>query len=96
MRDAKIALFAAALLFASLRSSAADKMPASAPMKPVVETLFGKKITDNYRYMEALDPATIAWMKSQGAYTRSLLDGIKPLAQLKIDVAKFSASFGMI
>src|SRR5260370_30375424 len=35
-------------------------------------------------------------MKSQGLYTRSLLDGIKPLAQLKADVAKFSASFGLI
>jgi prolyl oligopeptidase len=46
--------------------------------------------------MEALDPATIAWMKSQGTYTRSLLDAIKPLAALKSDVAKFSASFGLI
>ena len=65
-------------------------------MKPVVETLFGRKITDNYRYMEALDPATIEWMKSQGAYTRSVLDSIKPLARLKIEVEKFSASFGLI
>ncbi len=96
MRDAKIALIAAALPFASLHSYAADKMQAPAPIKPVVETLFGRKITDNYRYMEALDPSTIAWMKSQGLYTRSLLDGIKPLAQLKADVAKFSASFGLI
>jgi len=96
MHDAKVAYIAAALLFASLHSSAADKKPAPAPTKPVVETLFGRKITDNYRYMEALDPSTIAWMKSEGAYTRSLLDGIKPLAQLKADVAKFSATFGLI
>src|ERR1700744_1611509 len=64
------------------------KKPAAAPIKPVVETLFGRKITDNYRYMEALDPTTLEWMKSQGAYTRSLLDSIKPLAHLKTDVAK--------
>src|SRR5579862_7580539 len=70
--------------------------PAPAPVQPVTETLWGKKITDNYRYMEALDPATLAWMKSQGAYTRSVLDSIKPLAQLKKDSAKFSASFGLI
>jgi prolyl oligopeptidase len=63
---------------------------------PVVETLFGRRITDNYRYMEALDPATIEWMKSQGTYTRSLLDSIRPLAQLKLDAEKFSASFGLI
>src|SRR5580698_1754796 len=75
---------------------AALKKPAAAPAKPVIETLFGRRITDNYRYMEALDPATIEWMKSQGAYTRSLLDSIKPLAHLKTEVAKFSASFGLI
>jgi prolyl oligopeptidase len=75
---------------------AALKKPAAAPVKPVVETLFGHKITDNYRYMEALDPATIEWLKSQGAYTRSLLDSIKPLAHLKTEVAKFSASFGLV
>ena len=45
--------------------------------------------------MEALDVSTIAWMKAQGAYTRSVLDAIKPLAHLKTEVAKFSASFGL-
>jgi prolyl oligopeptidase len=35
-------------------------------------------------------------MKAQGAYTRSVLDAIKPLARLKTEVAKFSASFGLI
>jgi hypothetical protein len=38
----------------------------------------------------------MAWMKFQGAYTRSLLDSIKPLAQLKQDTATFSASYGLI
>ena len=69
--------------------------PPVAPDKPVVETLWGRKVTDDYRYMETLDPATIAWMKAQGAYTRSVLDGIKPLKHLQDDVAKFSASFGL-
>jgi prolyl oligopeptidase len=108
MRDVKLALIAAGLLLGTMASSAADQRPATdnkpttaqkpaaAPVKPVVETLFGRKITDNYRYMEALDPATIAWMKSEGAYTRSVLDRIKPLAHLKQDLAKFSASFGLI
>ncbi|HTB86780.1 MAG TPA: prolyl oligopeptidase family serine peptidase [Steroidobacteraceae bacterium] len=102
MREARFALVAVGLLIGSLAWSAADdkpaaaKKPAAAPVKPIVETLFGRKITDDYRYMEALDPATIEWMKSQGAYTRSLLDSIKPLAHLKTEVAKFSASFGLI
>lgn len=96
MRDMKLVLIAAGLLLGSLAWPAMDKKPAAAPVKPVVEMLFGRKITDNYRYMEALEPATIVWMKSEGAYTRSLLDSIKPLAHLKSDVAKFSASFGLI
>jgi prolyl oligopeptidase len=70
--------------------------PPTAEVKPVTEELWGRKVTDNYRYMEALDATTIAWMKSQGSYTRSVLDGIKPLGRLKADVAKFSASFGLI
>jgi prolyl oligopeptidase len=102
MRLTRFALITAGLLIGPLAWSAADqkavaaKQPPAAPLNPVVETLFGRKITDNYRYMEALDAATIAWMKSQGVYTRSVLDSIKPLAQLKRDVAKFSASFGLI
>jgi prolyl oligopeptidase len=94
MRDAVWALVLPALLVPLAWS--ADNKPPAAPVKPVTETLWGRKITDDYRYMEALDPSTIAWMKAQGAYTRSVLDGIKPLAQLKTQVAKFSASFGLI
>ena len=77
-------------------AAAGRQLPPAAPVKPVTETLWGQKVTDDYRYMEALDPATIGWMKAQGAYTRSVLDGIKPLANLKAEVAKFSASFGLV
>src|SRR5688572_33346382 len=68
--------------------------PAPAPVKPVTETLWGKQVTDNYRYMEALDPQTIAWMKAQGAYTRSILDAIPPRAALEAKIAAFTGSFG--
>jgi prolyl oligopeptidase len=70
--------------------------PASAPVKPVTETLWGRKVTDNYRYMEKLEPSTLDWMKSQGRYTRAVLDSIRPIAKLKEDVAKFTASFGLV
>jgi prolyl oligopeptidase len=105
MRDAKLILLGAALLVGSQVWAASDntlapagpiKKPPAAPVKPVSETHWGQKVTDNYRYMEALDPSTIAWMKAQGAYTRSVLDGIKPLAHLKTEVAQLSASFGLI
>jgi prolyl oligopeptidase len=67
-----------------------------APLKPVTETFFGTRVTDNYRYMEKLDPATIAWMKAQGAHTRKVMDAIAPLAALEKRVAAFTGSFGFI
>ena len=70
--------------------------PPPAVVKPVTDTLWGRQVTDNYRYMEALDASTIAWMKAQGRYTRSVFDAIPPLAQLRTEVAKFSRSFGLV
>ena len=105
MRDAKLILLGAVLLVGfqgwaasdtTLAPASPQNTPPAAPLKPVTETLWGRKVTDNYRYMEALDVSTIAWMKAQGAYTRSVLDAIKPLAHLKTEVAKFSASFGLV
>jgi prolyl oligopeptidase len=77
-----------------LAPSGAPQRPALAPVKPVTETLWGKQVTDNYRYMEALDPSTVAWMKAQGAYTRSILDAIPPRAALETKIAAFTGSFG--
>jgi len=107
MRDVKSSLTGAVLLLVSLAAFAvgtaatvdaptASAGPPVAPVKPVTETLWGRKVTDDYRYMEALDPKTISWMKAQGAHTRCVLDSIKPLAHLNTEVAKFSASFGLI
>jgi prolyl oligopeptidase len=70
--------------------------PLSAPVKPITETLWGRKVTDDYRYMEEQKPDTIEWMKAEGAYTRAVLDAIPPLAKLRADAGKFSASFGLI
>lgn len=72
----------------------APSRPTLAPVKPVTETLWGKQVTDNYRYMEALDPSTIAWMKAEGAYTRYILDAIPPRAALEAKIATFTGSFG--
>ncbi|HET9535836.1 MAG TPA: prolyl oligopeptidase family serine peptidase [Mesorhizobium sp.] len=72
----------------------APSPPAPAPVKPVTETLWRKQVTDNYRYMEALDPQTIAWMKAQSAHTRSILDAIPTRAALEAKIAAFTGSFG--
>lgn len=74
----------------------APPKPATAPIKPVTETIWGKKVTDNYRYMEKLDPSTIAWMKAQGAYTDAVLGSIKPRAALEQKIAAFTGSFGIV
>jgi prolyl oligopeptidase len=72
----------------------APVQPAPAPMKPVTETLWGKRVTDNYRYMEALEPSTLEWIKAQGAYTRSILDAIPNRAALEAKIAAFTGSIG--
>ena len=64
--------------------------------RPVTETLWGQTITDRYRSMEALGPETLGWIKQQGAYTRRVLDAIRPLAALQARVAAFTGSFGLI
>src|ERR1700723_235523 len=89
------ALLSTTMVWAAVPTSTEGK-PALAPVRPVTETLWGKKVTDNYRYMETLDPATLDWMKAEGHYTRSVLDSIKPLADLKTRVANFTASFGLV
>ena len=70
--------------------------PGAAPIKAVTETLYGVKVTDNYRYMEKLDPATLAWMNAEGAYTRKVLDAIAPLAALRKRVSAFTGSFDFV
>src|SRR6185503_8847660 len=91
-----LAMFCAAAAAADdpLAPLSRPSRPAAAPLKPVTETLWGKQVTDNYRYMEALDAQTLAWMRAQGAYTRSVLDAIPRRAELAAKVAAFTGSFG--
>ncbi|MDE2184641.1 MAG: prolyl oligopeptidase family serine peptidase [Alphaproteobacteria bacterium] len=89
-------ILVAALATASLALPAATSRPAPAPVKPVTETLWGQKVTDNYRYMEAMGPETVSWMKAEGAYTRAVMDSIKPHAALLKRVGDFTGSFGFI
>jgi hypothetical protein len=90
MLKAQFARCAMLCLLSTAMFAASAVKPPLAPVNPVVETLWGHKVTDNYRYMEALGPDTIAWMKAQGAYTRAVLDGIGPIEKLKTDVTAFT------
>lgn len=88
---------AATLAFAVAPAGAEQATQPPAPTaKPVTETLWGQKVTDDYRYMEKLGPDTIDWMKAQGRYTRKLFDSIPGRAALGKRVSDFSGSFGFI
>jgi len=102
-----ILLGAATFVFASIALAAAPPSdplapngvgpkPANAPAKPVTETMWGQHVTDTYRYMEALDPKTLSWMKGEGAYTRKVLDAIGPRTALEKKIAAFTAGFGFV
>jgi prolyl oligopeptidase len=90
---AKSLIFCVWLALGTPSMAATLTQPATAPVRPVTETLWGQRVTDNYRYMESLGPETVTWMKAQGAYTRSLMDSIQPRSALEKRVAAFTASF---
>src|SRR5438270_8046384 len=82
-----ISLFIAIAVSASDEKSAADtsgSTPPKAKVEPVTETLHGRTITDNYRWLEnASDPDTQAFTRDQLAYTRSVLDKQPQMARIK-------------
>jgi prolyl oligopeptidase len=54
----------------------AQTLPAT-PKRPVTDTYFGKKVVDNYRWLEDTNsPEVQAWFKAQGDYTAQTLDQI--------------------
>jgi prolyl oligopeptidase len=70
--------------------------PPLAATHPVTDEYFGTKIVDPYRWMEALDAPTVAWMKAQGAYTRAVFDSIAPRRAYLKAASDFTAAFGLI
>ena len=57
---------------------------------PVIDVYFGKKVTDNYRWLENMnDPQVQAWFKAQHDFTNSLLDKIRGRDSLYMTFMKF-------
>ena len=78
-----IGSMAAALLVAMSPSSPAGT-PVPTPKHPVVDTYFGTKITDDYRWLEAGgDPAVQAWSDAQNQAARAYLDALPGRARLQ-------------
>jgi len=81
----------------ALGATVADvSRPPGAKIKPVAEEFWGQTVTDDYRYMERLDEPTLEWMRGQGAFTRSILDRIRPLASLRREVESTTAGIDLI
>lgn len=77
----------AALSLLNLPAAAAEfggvKVPPPPPAQPVVETYWGQKIEDPYRFMEdAQVPAVAAWMKAQADATSAIMERIPGRAAL--------------
>ncbi|HEV2652318.1 MAG TPA: prolyl oligopeptidase family serine peptidase [Rhizomicrobium sp.] len=98
LAGAACALAAVSFAYAAdpLAPAGAPAQPASPAVQPVTEDHYGRSVTDNYRFMEKLDTATIDWMKAQGAYTRALIDAIPGRADLGKRISTFTGSFGFI
>ncbi|MGB8840035.1 MAG: prolyl oligopeptidase family serine peptidase [Aliidongia sp.] len=86
-------LIAAALVAGPVFSAtAADHVPPTAAVEPVVDDYFGTKITDDYRWMEdRAAPRFVAWAKDENAYARAMLDRIPGREDLQARVAAHTA-----
>ena len=73
--------------------AASSSIPPTAPVKPVIEDYYGKRVTDPYRYMENLsEPQVQSWMKAQNDYARATLAGIAGRTKLLARVRELDQS----
>lgn len=70
--------------------------PADLAARPVVENYFGTTVIDRFRFIESKDAATLAWMKSEGAYAREIFDSIAPRAAYLHRLSALGAAFGVV
>jgi prolyl oligopeptidase len=70
--------------------------PADIGAKPIEETYFGTRVTDRFRFIESKDAGTLAWMKTQSGWTRSVFDSIAPRAAYLSKLAAFGSAFGLV
>jgi prolyl oligopeptidase len=76
-----------ALIGCSAAGLAAESGPPAAPLHDVAEDYYGTTVHDPYRWMEQGGDDFAAWLRNEGAFTRSILDRIpgrqKLLEQMK-------------
>lgn len=82
------------LLACAAPLSAQQALPPPLVAQPVTNEYFGQKVEDRFRFIEQMDPATLAWMRAQAAVTRRTLDSIEPRAALAERMNRFGGAFG--
>jgi prolyl oligopeptidase len=85
----KYPLALAALFFATSSLDAQVPPPAPTPVTSTVDTYFGVKVSDPYRWLEnASDPNVKAWTATQSARTRAYLDALPMRAKLLAEIRR--------
>jgi len=80
-------LAASLLASLALAATAAPLGYPAAPKKPVTDTFFGTKVTEDYRWLEdGKDPAVRAWSQAQMKVTREYLDALPILPKLRAEL----------
>ncbi|GGB33724.1 prolyl oligopeptidase [Sphingomonas metalli] len=78
--------------------AAQQQQPSGPPPRlaaqPVTDDYFGQTVEDRFRFVEKMEPATLAWMRAQADYTRRKLDSIAPRAALLERMGLFGGEFG--
>lgn len=64
-------------MLGSCSKSTDNSNPPATRKQPVTDTYFGKAVVDNYRWLEDVNSQEVKdWFKTQGDYTKSILDQI--------------------
>lgn len=72
-------------------TAAAQGLPAT-PQRPVTDTYFGQKVTDNYRWLEDTNsPEVQAWFKAQGDHTAQVMATIPGRDSLVNTLVRYDA-----
>ncbi|HEY1615396.1 MAG TPA: prolyl oligopeptidase family serine peptidase [Rhizomicrobium sp.] len=81
-------LLSTVLVFGMAHAADTQYVPPAAPVRPVIDTYFGTKVTDPYRWMENRSaPEFVRYILAQGAYARHVIDRIPGRDRLEARVA---------
>ena len=89
--DPSGALLVSLLAVLAFGAASPSDAPPAAPKRPVTDRYFDVEVVDDYRWLEnSADPAVRAWSDAQNEWTRSFLDRLPSMAEIRSRVATIS------